>query len=259
MDLGLAGKRAIVCASSRGLGKATAIALAREGCEVVINGRDDATLQKTADEIRASTGAKVIAVAADVGAPEGRAALLAACPTPDILINNNGGPPPKDFRLLSPADLAAGLEANMFTPIALIQAVIDGMAARGYGRIVNITSSSVKAPLPNLDLSSGARAGLTSFVAGVARQVAAQGVTINCVMPGAFNTDRLKSIVRGAAQKSGKTFEEQSAERLLTIPARRLGEPEEFGAFCCFLASPRAGYITGQNLLIDGGAISSAL
>ena len=258
MDLGLAGTRAIVCASCKGLGRACATSLAREGCEVVINGRDAAALKSTADEIARATGAKIHAVAADVGTAEGRAALLAACPSPDILVNNNGGPPARDFRELSHGDLVAGVEANMLTPIALIQAVIDGMCARGFGRVVNITSGSVKAPLPNLDLSSGARAGLTAFVAGVARQVAARNVTINSILPGAFDTDRLKSIAKAASQRTGQSVEDISAGRLRSIPAGRLGDPSEFGELCAWLASAQAGYITGQNFLIDGGAFPGA-
>jgi len=258
MDLGLAGKRAIVCASSKGLGRACAIALAREQCEVVINGRDRTTLEAAANDIAARTGAKIISVAADVGTPAGREALLAACPAPDILINNNGGPPARDFRELSHQDLLAGVEANMLTPIALIKATIDGMSRRGFGRIVNITSGSVRAPIANLDLSSGARAGLTAFVAGIARQVAARNVTINSIQPGAFGTERLTAIARVAAQKSGKTLEEVERARITTIPAGRLGEPQEFGDLCAYLASARAGYITGQNFLIDGGAFPGA-
>ncbi len=258
MELGLAGKRAIVCASSKGLGRACATALAREGCEVVINGRDAATLDATARAIADATGAKIIPVVADVGAEAGRAALLAACPAPDILVNNNGGPPARDFRELSHADMIAGVEANMLTPIALIRSVIDGMAERGFGRVINITSGSVKAPLPNLDLSSGARAGLTAFVAGVARQVAARNVTINSILPGAFRTERLATIAQAAARKSGKSVEDIEAARIVTIPARRLGDPDEFGELCAFLASAHAGYITGQNFLIDGGAFPGA-
>ncbi len=258
MDLGLAGKRAIVCASSKGLGRACATALAREGCAVVINGRDAASLGAAAKAIAEATGASVTSVAADLGTEAGRKALLAACPAPDILVNNNGGPPASDFRDLTHAAMLAGLEANMLAPIALIQAVIDGMAERGFGRVINITSGSVRAPIPNLDLSSGARAGLTAFVAGVARQVASKNVTINAIQPGAFRTDRLVEIVRGAAQKGGKSVEEIDAARLRTIPASRYGDPREFGELCAFLASAYAGYITGQSILIDGGAFPGA-
>jgi 3-oxoacyl-[acyl-carrier protein] reductase len=258
MDLGLKGKRAIVCASSKGLGRACATSLAREGCEVVINGRDAATLATTAKAIEAETGARVTQVVGDVGTEEGRAALLAACPAPDILVNNNGGPPARDFRDISHGDMLAGVNANMLTPIALIKAVIDGMAQRGYGRIINITSSSVRAPIANLDLSSGARAGLTAFVAGVARQVASKNVTINSIQPGAFGTERLASIAKAAAQKSVKTVAEVDAIRMSTIPAGRFGDPKEFGELCAYLASAQAAYITGQNILIDGGSFPGA-
>ena len=250
MDLGLKGKRAIVCASSKGLGRACAMALAEAGCEVVINGRDAATLDAAAKAIAATTGARVIPVAADVGTVEGRKALLAAMPQVDILVNNNGGPPPKDFRQLSHADMVAGVESNMITPIELIQGVIDGMVERKFGRIVNITSGS--------DLSSGARAGLTAFVAGVARLVAGANVTINSILPGAFLTDRLRSIAAGAAKAQGTTTEEVLAARTRTIPAGRLGDPQEFGQLCAYLASAQAGYITGQNFLIDGGTFPGA-
>ena len=230
------------------------MALAAAGCEVVINGRNADTLAATADAIRASTGMTVVTVVADVGTAEGRTALLAACPQVDILVNNNGGPPARDFRQLNHDDMVAGVEANMITPIELIQSVVDGMVARRFGRIINITSGSVKMPLQNLDLSSGARAGLTAFVAGVARQVASANVTINNILPGAFLTDRLKTIAAGAAQAQGVTAEEVLSARTRTIPAARLGEPEEFGQLCAYLASAQAGYITGQNLVIDGGA-----
>ena len=258
MDLGIKGKRAIVCASSKGLGRACAMALAQAGCEVVINGRNAEALEATAKEIAAATGARVIAVAADVGTPEGRKALLSALPEVDILVNNNGGPPTKDFRQLSHADMVAGVEGNMITPIDMIQGVIDGMVARKFGRIINITSGSVKMPLPQLDLSSGARAGLTAFVAGVARQVAMHNVTINGVLPGAFLTDRLRTIAAGAAKAQGTTAEEVLAARTRTIPAGRLGDPEEFGQLCAYLASAQAGYVTGQNFLIDGGTFPGA-
>ena len=258
MDLGIKGRKAIVCASSRGLGKACAKALAEAGCTVVINGRDEAALQATATEIARLTGAEVIPVKADVGTEEGRAALLAACPAPDILVNNNAGPPPKDFRQLSQADMVAGLNANMLTPVALIQKVIDGMVERRFGRIIDITSASVKMPLPFLDLSSGARAGLTAFLAGIARQVAEANVTINHILPGAFATDRLRTTIGKMASDRKLPFEQVEADRLKTIPARRFGSPEEIGQLCAYLASAQAGYITGQNMLIDGGAFQSA-
>jgi 3-oxoacyl-[acyl-carrier protein] reductase len=258
MDLGISDRKAIVCASSRGLGKACALALAQAGCEVIINGRDAKSLDATAAELSKLTGAKVIAVAADVATPEGQKALLAACPQPDILINNNAGPPLRDFRELSRQQMIDGVTANMIVAIELIQKVIDPMMARKFGRIVNITSGAVKAPLAGLDLSSGARAGLTAFLAGVARTVADKNVTINNILPGAFDTDRLRSTISKAAEKNNKTVEQAAADRKATIPARRFGEPAEFGAAAAFLCSSQAGYITGQNLLIDGGLFPGA-
>ena len=258
MDLGIKGRKAIVCASSRGLGKACAMELARAGCDVVVNGRDEKTLAATAAEISKATGAKVIPVAADVGTPEGQAKLFAAMPSPDILVNNNAGPPFRDFRELSRQQMIDGVIANMIVAVELIQKVIDPMTQRGFGRIVNITSSSVKAPIPGLDLSSGARAGLTAFLAGVARTVADKNVTINNVLPGPFDTDRLRSNIEMTARKMGKSFDEAAAARKATVPAKRFGTPEEFGAACAFLCSAQAGYITGQNLLLDGGMIPTA-
>jgi 3-oxoacyl-[acyl-carrier protein] reductase len=258
MDLGIKGRNAIICASSKGLGRACAMALAEAGVNVTINGRDAKGLTNTADEIAIATGVKVTSVVADVGTPEGRAALLAACPAPDILVNNNSGPPLKDFRQLSHDELIAGANANMFTPIELIQQVIDGMIERKFGRIINITSSSVKAPLAGLDLSSGARAGLTAFLAGIARQVAHANVTINHIMPGAFDTDRLVAATTAQARMRGVSEEEISNTRRQSIPAKRFGDPKEFGQLCAFLASAQAGYITGQSILIDGGAVVSA-
>ena len=258
MDLGIAGRKAIVCASSRGLGKACARSLAEAGCEVVINGRDAKKLEAAAAEIAKATGAKVTAVAADVGTPEGQKTLLAACPQPDILVNNNSGPPMRDFRELTRAQMIDGVIANMVVAIELIQKVIDPMSQRKFGRIVNITSGSVKMPLAGLDLSSGARAGLTAFLAGVARTVAGNNVTINNILPGAFDTDRLRGTLAKAAEKSGKTLEQAAAARAATIPAKRFGDPAEFGAACAFLCSAQAGYITGQNLLIDGGNFPGA-
>ena len=254
MDLGIAGRKAIVCASSRGLGRACALALAEAGCDVVVNGRDAARLETTAAEIRAATGAKVQAVTADVATAEGQAALLAACPQPDILVNNNAGPPFRDFRELSRQQMLDGVVANMVVAIELIQKVIDPMAARGFGRIVNITSGSVKMPLFGLDLSSGARAGLTAFLAGVARSVAASNVTINFLLPGVFDTDRLRQNFEATAKKKGISVEQAKKERMEVVPAKRIGDAAEFGAACAFLCSAQAGYITGQSLLIDGGA-----
>jgi 3-oxoacyl-[acyl-carrier protein] reductase len=258
MDLGIAGRKAIVCASSRGLGKACALALAEAGVDVVINGRDAEAVEATAAEIAKATGVRTHAVVADVATPDGQKTLLAACPDPDILVNNNGGPPPRDFRELTRDMILDGVIANMVAAIELTQKVIDPMMARRFGRIVNITSGSVKAPLPGLDLSSGARAGLTAFFAGVARTVADRNVTINAILPGAFDTDRLKGILSKAAERSGKSVDDAAAARKATIPARRFGTPEEFGAACAFLCSAQAGYITGQNLLIDGGANPAA-
>jgi 3-oxoacyl-[acyl-carrier protein] reductase len=254
MDLGIAGRNAIVCASSRGLGRACATELARAGARVAINGRDAERLNRVRDEIAAETGAEIVAVAGDMSSESGRAALLAAFPHVDILVNNNGGPPPRDFRQMSHDDMIAGLEANMIAPIALIQAVVDSMVARGFGRIVNITSGSVKMPMPGLDLSSGARAGLTGFVAGVARSIAHANVTINNLLPGTFDTDRIAALVDSQSKQSGRGADELRAERARIIPAKRFGRPEEFGAACAFLCSAQAGYITGQSLLIDGGA-----
>lgn len=258
MDLGINGRKAIVCASSRGLGKACARALAEAGCEVVVNGRDAKRTEETAAEIRAATGAKVIAVVADVATPDGQAALLAACPQPDILVNNNGGPPVRDFRELTRAQMIDGVIANMIVAVELVQKVIEPMTQRRFGRIVNITSSSVKAPLAGLDLSSGARAGLTAFLAGVARTVADRNVTINQILPGAFDTDRLRTTLSKAAEARSKSITEVAADRIKTIPARRFGDPKEFGEACAFLCSAQAGYITGQNLLIDGGTYPAA-
>ena len=258
MNLGIAGRKAIVCASSRGLGKACARALAEAGCEVVINGRDAKKLEATAAELASVAGVKVIPVVADVATAEGQAALFAACPSPDILVNNNAGPPPRDFRDLTRQQMIDGVVANMIVAIELIQKVIGPMSERRFGRIVNITSGSVKMPLAGLDLSSGARAGLTAFLAGVARTVVDKNVTINHLLPGAFDTDRLSSVLNGVAKKSGISVEEAAAQRAAVIPAKRFGQPDEFGAACAFLCSAHAGYITGQNLLIDGGTFNGA-
>jgi 3-oxoacyl-[acyl-carrier protein] reductase len=259
MDLGIEDRIAVICASSEGLGRACAFELARAGCTIVINGRDAAKLEATAAEIRGETGATVHAVAADVGTSEGRAAILAAVPQVDILVNNNGGPPFRDFREVDEAAMRAGLEANMVTPAALVRAVVDGMIARKFGRIVNITSASVKQPLAGLDLSGGARAGLTGFLAGVARSVAHANVTINFLLPGTFETKRIQTNFASKAAKSATDIETERAAAIAAIPAKRLGQPEEFGAACAFLCSARAGYITGQSLLIDGGAYPGIL
>ncbi len=253
MDLGIKGRRAIVCASSAGLGRACALELARAGVDVTINGRDAEKLATTAAAIRAETGVTVTEVVADLSTDAGRGALLAACPDPDILINNNGGPPVKPYADLDADGIRAGLESNFVTPALLLQAVLPGMVERGFGRVVNITSGSVKMPLPGLDLSSGARAGLTGFVAGIARQVAHAGVTINALLPGSFDTARIASMTQAAADRNGTTQQEERARRAASIPAGRIGDPAEFGAACAFLCSDKAGFITGQSLLIDGG------
>ena len=258
MDLGIAGRKAIVCASSRGLGLACATALAEAGCEVVINGRDRDRLAAAAAHLRQATRVKIVEVAADVASPDGQQALFAACPEPDILVNNNGGPPPRDFRELDRQKMIDGVVANMIVAVELIQKAIDPMIAKKFGRIINITSGSVKMPLAGLDLSSGARAGLTAFLAGVARSVAASNVTINFLLPGVFATDRLQSYVGTVAKNKGISFDAALAERVSTVPARRVGTPDELGAACAFLCSAHAGYITGQNLLMDGGVFPGA-
>lgn len=258
MDLGIKGRKAIVCASSRGLGKGCAMHLAQAGCEVVVNGRDKAVLQATADEIAQASGAKVTAVAADVSTPQGQAVLLEACPQPDILVNNNGGPPRRDFRELSRENMLDGVVQNMVTPIELIQNTLDGMRERGFGRIINITSLSVLNAVPGLDLSSGARAGLTAFLAGVARSVAHDNVTINQILPGKMDTDRLKGGFQALSDRLGISLDEARQREIDPIPAGRLGSADEFGAICAFLASTHAGYITGRNILVDGGLNASA-
>ena len=258
MDLGIKGRKAIVCASSRGLGYGCAMALACEGVEVVLNGRDEKRLAQAADEIAKATGARIIPVAADVASPEGQKALFAACPEPDILVNNNAGPPFRDFRELTREQMLEGVTANMVVAIELIQKAIDPMMAKKFGRIVNITSGTVKMPLAGLDLSSGARAGLTAFLAGVARSVAASNVTINFLLPGAFDTDRLRSNIESNAKKQNISFDQAKANRIASVPAKRFGTADEFGAACAFLCSAQAGYLTGQNILIDGGVFPAA-
>jgi 3-oxoacyl-[acyl-carrier protein] reductase len=253
MDLGIAGRSAIVCASSKGLGRACATELARAGCRVVVNGRDAAIAEKTAAEIRTETGAEILVVAGDLNSEAVREALFAACPAPDILVNNNGGPPPRDFEAITRDDLLAGLEANMLTPIALAKSALPGMAKRGFGRVINITSASVRAPIARLDVSSGARAGLTAFLASAARAYARHNVTINSIQPGLFDTDRISHVFASAADPAAAR-----SARAATIPAQRIGSPEEFGKLCAFLASAQAGYIVGQNILIDGGVFPGA-
>jgi 3-oxoacyl-[acyl-carrier protein] reductase len=260
MDLQIEGRTALVCASSHGLGKACALELARAGCRVVINGRDADDLAATSSLIRSETGAHVMEVAGDIGDPEVQAAMVSAAGGQvDILVNNNGGPPPRSWKDVDAAAIQAGVAANMATPIAMAQRVIDGMIARRWGRIVCITSGSIKAPLPGLDLSSGARIGLHGFLAGVAREVVKSGVTINFLLPGAFDTRRIEALNRQRAREAGTTLEAAGAERVAGIPAQRLGEPGELGAACAFLCSEQAGFITGQSLLIDGGAYPGVL
>jgi 3-oxoacyl-[acyl-carrier protein] reductase len=257
MDLGIRGKRALVCAASKGLGRACAEALAAEGVHVTIVARRPDVLQAAADDIRRvaePAGASVTAVACDITTAAGRAQALAACPQPDILVNNAGGPPPGDFRDWSRDDWIAALDANMLTPIELIKATVDGMLARGFGRIVNITSSAVKAPIDVLGLSNGARSGLTGFVAGLARKTVARNVTINNLLPGPFETDRLNATFGAVARTTGSTLEQVREARRQQNPAQRFGAPPEFGAYCAFLCSAHAGYMTGQNILLDGGA-----
>lgn len=259
MDLGIAGRQALVCAASKGLGRACAYSLAREGVEVTILARTRETLEATAADIRAKTGAKVTTIAADITTAAGRAAALKACPNPDILVNNAGGPPPGDFREWGQEEWLKALNNNMVTPILLIKATVDGMIARRWGRIVNITSGAVKSPIPNLGLSNGARAGLTGFIAGLARQTVKHNVTINNLLPGSFNTDRLRDNIRFQAQKLGKSFDEHYAQLKANNPAGRIGDPAEFGEACAYLCSAQAGFITGQNFLLDGGAYPGTL
>jgi 3-oxoacyl-[acyl-carrier protein] reductase len=259
MDLGIRGRTAIVNAASKGLGRACAFSLAREGVILTISARGEETLQETAAAIRAETGATVTAVVADVATEAGRAAVLAACPDPDILVNNCGGPKPGSFRDWTRDDWIAALDSNMISAIELIRQTVDAMIARKFGRIVNITSSAVKAPIAPLGLSNGARAGLTGFVAGTARQLAEHNVTINNLLPGAFDTDRIRVPVRAMAQQQGKDEDEVMAGWVSQIPARRLGTPHEFGEACAFLCSAQAGYFVGQNVLIDGGSVNSTI
>ena len=254
MDLGIGGRRAIVCASSRGLGRACAEALAQAGCHVTINGRTRDVVDAAVADIRTKTGATIEGVVADVGDQAGQQALLTACPDPDILVNNNSGPPLRDFRGLTREQMLEGVVANMVTAIELTQKVIDPMIRRKFGRIVNITSGTVKAPVDILGLSTGARCGLTGFVAGIARRVARHNVTINNMLPGHFDTDRLRTTMASRAWAAGRPFEEVFKANREANPAGRYGQPAEFGATCAFLCSAHAGYIVGQNILLDGGA-----
>ncbi len=256
MDLGIRGRTALVCGASKGLGRACAEALVGEGVNVVITARGEADLLATAAALRAlNPEVDVRTVAGDIATPEGRAAALAACPQVDILVNNAGGPPPGDFRDWGRDDWIKAVEANMLTPIELMKATVDAMAGRGFGRVVNITSGAVKAPIDTLGLSNGARSGLTGFVAGLARQrrLAEANVTINNLLPGWFDTDRVKATTQATAAKTGQSLEAVLEKRLGGIPAHRLGTPAEFGAFCAFLCSVQASYLTGQNILLDGG------
>lgn len=254
MDLGIKGKNALVCAASKGLGKGCAFALAKEGVNVTIVARTRETLEAAAEEIRKATGVKVNTVATDVTTEEGRKAALAACPNPDILVNNAGGPPAGDFRDFTRDDWIKAVDANMITPIELIKATVDGMIQRKFGRIVNITSAAVKAPIDILALSNGARSGLTGFVAGVARKTIVHNVTINNILPGMFETDTLRSRISAGAKMQGKSVDEAAKERMSVIPAGRFGDPDEFGALCAYICSVHTGFITGQNFLIDGGS-----
>ena len=253
MDMGINGKKAIVCASSRGLGKGCAEALASEGVNLVINGRNKEVLSSTARELREKYEVNVIEFCADITSKEQQNELIEICPNPDILVNNAGGPPPGDFRDWNRDDWMNACIANMFTPIELIKAYVDGMQDRKFGRIINITSSSVKAPIDILGLSNGARSGLTGFVAGIARKTIINNVTINSILPGPFDTDRLRNSFKFVSDKTGKSVEEVREARAAENPSGRFGTPKEFGVACAYLCSSHAGYITGQNLLIDGG------
>ena len=254
MDLGIKGKWALVCGASKGLGYGCAVSLAAEGVNLVINARTAQTLKDAAERIAGETGVTVVPVACDITTQAGRAEALAACPQVDILVNNAGGPPPGDFRDFTRDDWLRAIDANMLTPIELIKATVDGMQARGFGRIVNITSSSVKAPIDVLGLSNGARSGLTGFVAGIARKTVARNVTINNLLPGVFATDRIRVMLGAAAKAQGVTIEEEQRRRLASMPAGRFGDAWEFGQACAYLCSAQAGFVTGQNFLIDGGA-----
>lgn len=259
MDLGIAGKKALVCASSKGLGRGCAEMLAANGVNLVMNARGAGALEAAAEEIRTAHGVDVLTVAADITSEEGRARVLQAAGDVDILVNNAGGPPPGVWQDWEREDFIAALDANMLTPIALIKALVPGMMARGWGRVVNITSQSVKSPIPVLGLSNSARAGLTGYVAGTSRQVAGKGVIMNNLLPGIHATDRAISLDTAVAENEGITLEDAKAKRAATIPAGRYGTAEEFGAACAFLCSQFAGFIVGQNLLLDGGAVNATL
>ena len=254
MDLGIRGRKALVCAASKGLGKGCAISLAREGVELTITARGREALEATADEIRKATGGKVTAVIGDIATEEGRNAALAACPQPDILVNNAGGPAPGDFRNWTRDDWIKALDANMLAPIELIRRTVDHMTAQRFGRIINITSGAVKHPTDVLGLSNGARTGLTGFCAGISRQIAKYNVTVNNVLPGFHATERMHATMAVMAQKNGISIEQMTKQRIAHIPAERIGDPGEFGDACAYLCSAQAGFIIGQNLLLDGGA-----
>ena len=259
MDLGISGKRALICASSKGLGRGCAEQLAAAGVSLVMNARGSETLETAAAEIRQTYGVSVETVAADVSTEEGREALLLVAGDVDILVNNAGGPPPGLWSDWGRDDFIAALDANMLAPIALMKALLPGMIDRGWGRVVNITSGSVKAPIPQLGLSNAARAGLTGYVAGTSRQVAEHGVTINNMLPGIHATDRATSLDQGVMKAQGIDMATAKANREATIPARRYGTAAEFGATCAFLCSQHAGFIVGQNIVIDGGAINATI
>ena len=259
MDLGIRGRTAIVCAASKGLGRACATSLAREGVDLVITARTAEVLERTAAEIRAATGVRVTAVPGDIATEDGRRAALAACPEPDILVNNAGGPPPGDFRDWDREAWLRALDANMLAPIFMIKAVVDGMIGRKFGRVVNITSASVKSPIATLGMSNGARAGLPGFVGGLARQVSRPHVPINNLLPGPFLTDRLRGNATHNAQRAGRSVEEELALRGKENPTGRVGDPAEFGEACAFLCAASSGFIVGHNLLLDGGAFNSSI
>ncbi|KDB04563.1 3-oxoacyl-ACP reductase [Defluviimonas sp. 20V17] len=259
MDMGIRGKRALVCASSKGLGRGCAEALAAEGVDLILNARGAEALEATAEEIRSTFGVNVTAVAADITTEDGRTKVLEAAGDVDILVTNAGGPPPGMWTDWSREDFIKALDANMLTPIALMQACLPKMMEKGWGRVVNITSQSVKAPIAVLGLSNSARAGLTGFVAGTARQVAGKGVTINNLLPGIHATDRADALDGGAAKQQGISLDEARAKRAATVPVGRYGTAQEFGATCAFLCSAHGGYIVGQNILLDGGAMNATL
>jgi len=259
MDLALKGRKAIVCAASKGLGRGCAEKLAEAGVDLTICARTKDALDATAGDIRASSGVQVTTVACDITSEAGRAAILEACPQPDILINNAGGPPPGDFKDFSLDDWRAAVEGNMITPISLIHSTVYGMMDRGFGRIINITSYSVKNPIASLELSNGARAGLTGAIAVLARKAVANNVTINGLLPGPFDTDRLRGTSQKMSENSGRGFDEIHKERMQGVPARRFGTAEEFGAMAAFLCSQYGGYMTGQNFVMDGGSYPGTL